>query len=97
MDDVMAVDTKAKRMSADNFCNPFDYVLPIPDGSIDQADRQHLLGLYSGIEAIVLNGPFFIDRFTVFVPGDVRAHVFLPGDARSTVFLPGPTRTKVKV
>ena len=43
------------------------------------------------------NGPYFVDRQTVFVPGDVRAKVFLPGDSRRTVFLPGPTRSKVKV
>jgi hypothetical protein len=27
------------------------FTLPIPDGTIDQGDRQHILGLYSGIAA----------------------------------------------
>ncbi len=39
----------AKRLSAFNFCNPFDHVLPFADGTISAADRAHLWGLYSGI------------------------------------------------
>lgn len=39
----------ATRMSAFNWCNPFDHVLPIPDGSITNTDRAHLWGMYSGI------------------------------------------------
>jgi hypothetical protein len=45
----MAVDTEAKRMSLLGFGG--EDLLPIPDGSIDQADRQTLLGLYGGILA----------------------------------------------
>ncbi len=41
--------TLAELMSAMNFCNPFDYILPLPDSSIDAADRAHLWGMYSGI------------------------------------------------
>ncbi len=47
----MAVDTKDKRMSAFNYCDPFDHILPDVDGTVDAADRQHLWGMYSGILA----------------------------------------------
>ncbi len=45
----MAVDTKAKRMSALNFGRGI--LLPSPAGTISQSDRQHLLLVYSGILA----------------------------------------------
>lgn len=41
--------TVEERRSAFNFCNPFDHVMPGPDGSVDKPDRAHLWGLYSGI------------------------------------------------
>ena len=47
----MAIDTAAKRASALAFCLPIILVLPIPDGTVAQADRQHLLGCYGGILA----------------------------------------------
>ena len=37
------------RLSAFNFCNPFDHVLPVADGTVDSTDRAHLWGMYSGI------------------------------------------------
>lgn len=46
----MAVDTAAKRASALNAFS-LGLVLPIPDGTIDQADRQHVAGLYGGLLA----------------------------------------------
>lgn len=39
----------ASRLSAFNFCNPFDHILPFADGTIGSTDRAHLWGLYSGI------------------------------------------------
>ena len=39
----------SKRLSAFNWCNPFDHVLPFADGSISASDRAHLWGMYSGI------------------------------------------------
>lgn len=47
----MAIDTKADRFSIMNFgmfvsC---ETILIDPDGTIDQGDRQHLLGLYRDI------------------------------------------------
>ena len=52
----MAVDTPAKRASAMNF-GEFDLVMPIPSAGIDQGDRQHLCGIYSGILADPLVPP----------------------------------------
>ena len=39
----------AGRLSAFNFCNPFDHVLPIADNAILAPDRAHLWGLVSTI------------------------------------------------
>jgi hypothetical protein len=44
----MAVDTRDKRFSMLGFANPFRLVLPNPDGTIDQADRQQFAYLYRG-------------------------------------------------
>ncbi len=41
----------AARMSAFNFCNPFDHILPPSDGTVSALDRQHLWGMYIGIVA----------------------------------------------
>lgn len=46
----MAVDTFEKRLSVLDFGRP-GWCLPVADGSFDQADRQHLLGLYADISA----------------------------------------------
>ena len=47
----MAVDTEAKRVSAILPMFPSRGVLPPPDGSVSQADRQHLALLYGGVLA----------------------------------------------
>lgn len=47
----MAVDTAEEKLSLLNFGLPFIRVLPFADNSLDQGDKQHLLGLYSGIMA----------------------------------------------
>ncbi len=44
-----AIDSLDDRLSAFNFCNPFDYILPFVDGTIGAGDRAHLWGLYAGI------------------------------------------------
>ncbi len=54
---MMAVDTAAKRASAMAFGMPLLGPLPIPDASVDQGDRQHLLGCYSGIDTSVVAPP----------------------------------------
>lgn len=38
----------ANRLSAFNFCNPFDHILPFANGTINDLDRAHLWGVYSG-------------------------------------------------
>ncbi len=38
----------AKRLSAFNFCNPFDHIFPFANSVIDTDDRAHLWGVYSG-------------------------------------------------
>lgn len=45
----MAIDTRAKRASVMGMGSPIPVMLPFPDGTIDQGDRQHFLELYSGI------------------------------------------------
>jgi len=44
----MAIDTLAKRNSV---LSVNSYILPIPDGTISQADRQTVLRVYGGILA----------------------------------------------
>ena len=57
----MAINSNSHRLSMLNF-GEGDMVLPYPDGSMDQGDRQHMLGLFSeplallmreGMEAVV--------------------------------------------
>lgn len=49
----MAIDTAAKRYSALRFVAtiPLVLTLPLADGSFSSPDKQHLLGLYSGVSA----------------------------------------------
>ena len=65
----------ADLVSAFNFCNPFDIVLPPPAGGVSTLDMQHLWGLstsvvttgavISGLDASKQNGPFLknVGRF----------------------------------
>jgi len=45
----MAIDSEAKRASALSASTPD--LLPIPDGTVDQGDRQTTIGMYRGILA----------------------------------------------
>ena len=47
----MAIDTASKRSSALDFEEVWQAGVPLPDGAISQADRQHLAYSYSGILA----------------------------------------------
>lgn len=38
-----------KRLSAFNFCNPFDHILPFANNDVSAVDRAHLWGMYAGI------------------------------------------------
>ena len=51
------------RLSAWNFCDPFDHILPLADNNVPALDRQHLWGLYIGIVAqIILFVPAITDH-----------------------------------
>jgi len=45
----MAIDTAEKRFSIMDFRETSNITLPVPTGSFDQGDRQHLLDFYAGI------------------------------------------------
>lgn len=47
----MALDTALKRGSALNITSPWRGILPLPDGTVGQPDRQVVAFLYSGITA----------------------------------------------
>lgn len=47
----MALDTRSKRASSVNFLKPYALALVLPDGVLDQGDRQHTIWDYSGIPA----------------------------------------------
>mgnify|MGYP001593995764 CR=1 FL=1 len=47
----MAIDSALKRASALNVSSPWRNILPMPDGSINQDDRQTVALHYSGIAA----------------------------------------------
>ena len=47
----MAIDTPNRRSSAINVASPWRGKLPLPDGAISQADRQHVGLHYAGILA----------------------------------------------
>ena len=47
----MALDTRDKRSSAIGLTLPWRGMLPLPDATFNQADRQHIVWLYRGILA----------------------------------------------
>jgi hypothetical protein len=49
----MAIDTALKRASVINLSSPWRGILPLPDGVMDQADRQVVALMYSGISSAV--------------------------------------------
>jgi hypothetical protein len=71
----MAIDTENKRRS-------IIYVLPIPDSNIDQADRQQVAWIYSGILAIQLLGEVQTRLYNVptedriYIVPDEEEHIF---------------------
>jgi hypothetical protein len=48
----MALNTASKRASSVGLLSSFILAPPLPDGVIDQGDRQHIIGSYSGILAV---------------------------------------------
>lgn len=85
----MAVDSVAKRFSMLAFARGPH--IPIPDGTIGQADRQHFLWLYGGI---LLTGagvgpPYSVEAGEVFLAGAITAEAFLAGAATGQAFIAG--------
>lgn len=52
----MAVDTRDKRSSCIGIDGAYRFVLPNPDGTVGQPDRQHTAFKYSGIAAAAPGG-----------------------------------------
>lgn len=75
----MAIDSKSKRFSMLNFGSISTDLLPNPDGTIDQGDRQHLLDLYSG----VLAGVALADVIVALQIDDGGGFVDIDGTKRS--------------
>lgn len=60
----MAIDSASKRASAMNISCPWRSSLPLPDGTIDQGDRQHAAFMYSGILAGIPQADPIVDTGT---------------------------------
>ena len=63
----MPVDSRDKRSSAINVGSPWRALLPVPDGTIGQADRQHVPFMYRGITASGGAGAV-VDLVEIFMP-----------------------------
>ena len=50
------LDTRSKRASSVNFLKPYTASLVLPDGAINQGDRQQSAWAYSGIAAAGVGG-----------------------------------------
>jgi len=65
----MAFDSAAKRWSFMHITVPFYISTPIPDGAIDQGDRQEFMHVYRGLLFPAPSEAPFEIGFNVFVPG----------------------------
>lgn len=87
----MAIDTRDKHSSAIQPGSPWRGFFPAPDGSLNQADRQHTCNLYRGIAAdapavttITTGGVRVGDSATHQVSvGDAALHTVRVGDRAS--------------
>lgn len=62
----MSVDTRDKRASAVHVSLPWRTALPLPDGTVDAADRPIVVHMYSGISAGGGGGGGDVDRYVGF-------------------------------
>ena len=89
----MAIDTAKKRYSAlgQRWGRlPFGrrFAVPLPDGTIDQADRQQLGFVYGGILTVPLAyGPLWVLAGAVWTPDSVR-QIYVPGPWAGGVWSP---------
>lgn len=71
----MAIDTENKRRSV-------NYILPIPNSDIEQADRQQVAWIYSGILVVQLLGTVSTRLYNVpaedriYIVPDEEEHIF---------------------
>lgn len=65
----MAMDSAAKRWSFMHTTMPFYISTPLPDGAVDQGDRQEFMHVYRGILMQAPPGAPFEIEFNVTVPG----------------------------
>ena len=92
----MAFDTENKRRSKASY---YRRLLPIPDGTIDQGDRQHKIWKYRGISAstiVAVLGPYFIAARDAFVPGAVASDKWSAGSVADDSFSPGAATSEAK-
>jgi hypothetical protein len=79
----MAVDTANERRSKLG-----RHVLPLADGTIDQADRQHKVWKYAGI-LVALAGPFQIETGHAYVSGGDVGTAYVSGGAAGHGYVSG--------
>lgn len=91
----MAVDSRSKRASSVQILMPWVIAPVLPDGTISQADRQHIAYAYSGILAIAPDvtspGRTYIVPFedrTYTVPTDRNRTYVVPADRNRTYTVP---------
>jgi len=91
----MAIDTVAKRASALSFM--VGVLLPVPDGTVAQADRQTLRLLYGGILATsgTVAGPYSCEASEVFQAGAVMGEAFQAGKPAGETFQAGSATGEV--
>ena len=70
----MAIDTRQRRSSVVNMGMPLWRSLPIPDGTLTQADRNHALRAYAGILFAAPPAAFTLGgRLSIVETTDLRA------------------------
>lgn len=90
----MAVDTRNKRDSVIAIGLPWRMRLPAPDGTLDQADRQHICLLYSGILA---GAPVVGNEAFIFLTGNVQRNVLIVGAIQRNVAATGNVQRTVEL
>ena len=75
----MAVDSRNKRASVLGFGLAALLVMPAPDGTIDQADRQHVAYSYPGITA---GTPIAPDVIIIAIPAEAQT-IAIDADAQT--------------
>lgn len=77
----MPVDTQAERCSAiaTRRLPWFRRFWPIPDGTMDSADRAQLGFVYNALQLAIRTGPLIFGDGGVYAPGGTGGGVYVPG------------------